>query len=163
MLGTRVLKRLTTKCYWCFSHLKGYLGLYPFDTGEWGIPGRRNSKDKGREEWYNTLREERNATEGTTKARLQMTTWVIWCDHMSSPKNVWLSWGDEEPLGVWIKGLPWSYVSLRKITGQCIRWSVYEDRETNHNAVKITQARADKGLIWAVVQGRIKKEDKYET
>lgn len=161
--GSEFWKDFTTKCCWYFSHLKGYLGLHPFNKGEWGLAGRRNCRDKGREEWYNTLREERNAAEGTTRARLQMTTWVIRCDHMSSPKNVWLSWGDGEPLGVWIKGLQWSYISLRKITGQCIRRSEYEDRETSHNAVKITQARADKGLIWAVVQGRIKKEDKYET
>lgn len=32
----------------------------------------------------------------------------------------------------------------------------------NQNAVEITQAKADKGVIWAVVQGRIKKEDKHE-
>lgn len=37
-----------------------------------------------------------------------------------------------------------------------------DELNVNQNAVEITQAKADKGVIWAVVQGRIKKEDKHE-
>lgn len=84
-------------------------------------------------------------------------------DHMSSPKNARLCPGvTGNRRGVWIRGLPWSYMSLRKIAGRWTGWAECESRGTNQNAVKITQARADKELIWAMVQGRIKKEDKYE-
>lgn len=37
-----------------------------------------------------------------------------------------------------------------------------DELNVNQNTVEITQAKADKGVIWAVVQGRIKKEDKHE-
>lgn len=51
--GSECRNDLITRRY--FSHLRGELGVYLFDNGEWRIPGRGNSRSKGREERYNIL------------------------------------------------------------------------------------------------------------
>lgn len=48
ILRIRVQKRLHYKVI--FLPPGRIIGVYPFDNGEWPVPGRRNSKYKGRGE-----------------------------------------------------------------------------------------------------------------